>query len=79
MQTLKSQASGAEIAVASDVDIESIVVCFRELYQVNLRLTSGQCGDHIVDFATYLRLVKPPVNIDGTGEYRMISTANLAH
>ena len=47
--------------------------------RASMMLTTPQCGEHIVDFATYLRRVQPPVEVDGTGEYLRTLTADFTN
>ena len=81
MPTAESQVSGADTVIASDGDVDSILVRFvvDGSCRTDLTLTTTQFGKHVVDFASYLRRVQPPVVVEGRGEYPMKLTAHTAN
>ena len=49
------------------------------MHRMTMRLTLTQRNNHIVDFATYLRRVQPPVDVEDKGESAMILAVYTAN
>ena len=73
MPTAELQVSGADTVIASDDDVERILVRFilDDPRRMSTVLTTAQCGERVVDIASYLRRVQPPVVVEDRGEYLM--------